>query len=143
MPYPQVLPQANISQHIQDTILNINNGLYALQQQGITVWMPEEIKFDFIAIDQFQALPVITDEGGTNTVLTTGTDVAVTEGTVTDAPPGDPGWSQQTVHDEAVNTTDSDQTQLAGYDPTAALASGSGSNPNSPSLGLQSFPYPF
>lgn len=121
MPYPTVILQAGLANHIQTTIANVNTGLYNWNMQsGQQVKMPPEIKFDCIVIDQFQALPVVSNDGGTNTTLQTGTDTAVTSGTTTDAPPMS-GYSQVTTHGETVNTSSTDTTNLTGYDPTAVL----------------------
>lgn len=139
--YPTVLTQAQVGDHVQNTILNINNGLYSLNIQGITAFMPSEIKFEAIVIDQFQALPVVTQEGGTNTELQTGTDTAVTSATTNDAPPSGKN-SQTTTHGETVNTTDGDQTELQGYDPTAALQTGHPTSTTNAFLGYQSQPFP-
>lgn len=150
MPYPTILTQAQLAAHIQTTLTNINNGLYAYNQtSGQAVWMPTEIKFDNIVIDQFQALSVITNEGGTSTMAQTGTDSTVQTGTEsmvqtgtdtsTTASTTTDTTTQTTTHGESSSTTDADQTEYVGYDPSVSLAGG---DSNSPTIGRQSQPFP-
>jgi hypothetical protein len=134
MPYPTVLPIAQIAAHIQNSVTEINNGLYSYNlTSGQAIWMPQEIRLEFIAIDQFQALAVVSQEGGTSTSAQTGTDTSVTTGNTSDIS------NQMTTHGETSNTTDGDQSEYVGYDPTAAIVSG---NYNTPTLGLQAQPFP-
>lgn len=143
MPYPTIVRQTDMQAHIKNTLANINSGLYAYNKlSGQALWMPNEIKFDLLAIDTFQALPVVTNEGGTNTGVQTGTDTSVTAATTNDAPPSGQS-SQVTTHGETSNTTDADQTELQGYDSTATLQTGIISGSTNGYLGAQPQPFPF
>lgn len=101
--YPTILTQDQLGPHIFNTWLNINNHIGKLRALGIQVWMPDFIDFDCNLIDKFQALPVVTLEGGTNNELQTGTDTAVTVATTDDT------TNQTTTHGETVQTTDNGQ----------------------------------
>ena len=137
MPYPTVLPTANEQAHIYQHLVNINNALFQFNQTtGFACPMPTEIEFQYIAIDQFQALAVQTVEGGTNTELQTGTDTQQTNGTTSDTS------NQTTTHGETVNTTDGESTEYIGYDPTVALSSPGDYTASWPTVGLQAQPFP-
>jgi hypothetical protein len=115
MPYPTILPLTSLDTHIQETLLRINNGVYAWNQQsGTAVWMPTEVKFDAIVIDQFQALAVVTVEGGSTTTLQSGTDTQVTSGTTSD------NSNQTTQHGETSSTIDDDSSFYVQYDQSSS-----------------------
>lgn len=121
--YPPVLPQANVNQHILNTLLNINNALYQFNYMtGFGTPFPEEgIKFDMLVVDQFQELPVVTQGATTTTDNST----------------------QTTTHGETANTTDGDQTELIGYDPSLPALSLPGDYTTIwPTVGRQAQPFP-
>jgi len=104
MPYPTVLTQDQFADHIYATWFNMNAALLKLRAIGLTgLWMPDFIDFECNLIDQFQKLPVVTQEGGTNTEGQTGTETAVTHATTGDV------TAQTTTHGETVTTTDNGQ----------------------------------
>lgn len=111
MAYPPILTQAQVQPHIQNTWLGINAAVLALRAMGLTgIWMPAELKFDAIIVDQVQQIPILT--------TTTGTDTAVTTATTTDT------TTQTTTHGETNSTTDNGQTLYVAGDLGTAPGSG-------------------
>jgi hypothetical protein len=103
MAYPTILTQEQIAPHIENTWLNINAGILYLRNLGLTgLWMPDQIKFDCIVVDQVQEIPILTTSAGID--AQTGTDTSVTSGLTTDT------TNQTTSHGETVNTTDLGET---------------------------------
>lgn len=97
MAYPTIIPQDQFTNHIVQTWLNMNEALLQLREKGLTgLFMPDEIKFDAILLDEVQTIPILT--------TTTGTDTAVTSAATSDV------TDQTTTHGETVNTIDNGQT---------------------------------
>lgn len=90
MPYPTILPQGQLANHIINTWLGVNAALLYLNNLGFDLYMPTEIPFDQDIIDQVQQIPILT-----NTVDTS---------------------NQTTTHGETVNTTDNGETEYASGD---------------------------
>jgi hypothetical protein len=120
MPY-QFLTQEDVQPHIVNFWLNLNAAIGTLRDQGIQVWMPDEVKFDALLIDEIQETPIIT--------TTTGTDNVAMTGNTTD------NSNQITSHAETVSTTDFGQTEYQGVDLGASLTDNY--------LGDQPQPFPY
>lgn len=108
MPYPTILPQNQLANHIVNFWLGVNSAVLRLRDLGFDVYMPLDVPFDCLLIDEIQAVPILATTTGTD--ITTGTDSTASSGTTSDI------TNQTTSHGETINTIDNGQTEYASGD---------------------------